>query len=353
MRCRLGEALAENLPELPAPSGGGGGARQRGQVADHDNVLIQIAGHENVVVVGPTARRDRLSEALRRLDAETVEIPPLLPYLPDRGEQEDAIEDALSHDAPHPLLCIVHGDQYQSHDQLLRRLKEDTLPSRLQLEVAVTASVMGWPQDFASNDQLRRLLLRGLAKELSLGPQAAVTEIDAALQALPGPALIHTYLLSRDLERHGSRLIDAYLELWQSWPELRPGQRLLVLLFVQYQTARGLGPFRRWRLLQVNREISTWLEPPGKPPGFTQQRLQERFDRLMVRVLPRLQGVTETEAETWALSSRVARVCHSPELIADIKKLYREYEEPRIPMDTLASELRSLLVRHCRKETFG
>jgi hypothetical protein len=315
-------------------------------------------------VVAYFATADELAGRVTAALAETVRaaapsrIPELLPYLSDRGRQEDAILKALSEPAPHPLVCIVHGDEYQSHHQLMRRLQEDTLPRLLQLDVPVTARVMGWPADFAGFGELRHQLLGGLARELSLGGQAAVEPIDAALEALPGPALVHTHVLSRDFERHGAPLLEAYLELWQGWPELRPGRRLLAVLFVQYQLAAGQTAWHRWRLRRLNRQLARALEPPagsGSPaPGGLDL---SRFDRLTVRVLPRLEDVTQTEAETWALSETVGRVCASVELVADIAQLYRDYEARtearRIPMDTLARELMRLLERRCRQESFA
>jgi Domain of unknown function (DUF4062)/inactive STAND len=298
-----------------------------------------------------------LVEQLR--PAAPVSIPPLLPYLSDRGRQEEAIDRALSGDAARPLVCIVHGDEHQSHDQLLRRLKDDMLPRLLQLDVPVTALVMGWPPDFASVGELRGLLLRGLATELSLPRQSSLARIDAALEALPGPALVHTHVLSRDFEGHGARLLEAFLSLWQGWPELRPGRRLVPLLFVHYQLGAAHSPWQRFRLRRLNRQLARSLEAldeRGAPVGGELDDLS-RFDRLTVRVLPQLEGVTQTEAETWALSDPVTRVCPSAELVADIRQLYRDYEARtdarRIPMDTLARELRRLLERRCRQETFA
>jgi hypothetical protein len=290
--------------------------------------------------------------------AAPVSIPPLLPYLSDRGRQEEAIDRALSGDASRPLVCIVHGDEHQSHDQLLRRLKDDMLPRLLQLDVPVTALVMGWPPDFASEGELRGLLLRGLATELSLPRQSSLARIDAALEALPGPALVHTHMLSRDFERQGARLLETYLSLWQDWPELRPGRRLAALLFVHYQLGATQGPWQRLRLRRLNSQLARWLEPPDESGSPAESELDlRRFDRLTVRVLPRLESVTQTEAETWALSEPVARVCPSAELVADIRQLYRDYETRtdarRIPMDTLARELKRLLERRCRQETFA
>jgi hypothetical protein len=297
-----------------------------------------------------------LNEHISGSDAVRAEIPPLLPYLSDRSRQEGALGEVLAQEASHPVVCIIHGDEYQSHDQLLRRLEKDTLPRLLELDVAVSAVVMGWPADCETHEELQRLLVRGLARELSLG-EASIERIDAALEALPGLAVVHTHVLSRDLERQGVRLLEAYLQLWQRWPEVRRGRRLLALLFVQYQLAKHQGQLQQWRARRLNQRLARALELPRNAAGSTSGWLDaSRFDRLTVRVLPRLEDVTENEANDWARSSAVGRVCASAELVADIQVLYREYEarteKRRIPMDTLAPELKKLLERRCRKESF-
>jgi hypothetical protein len=290
--------------------------------------------------------------------AAPVHIPPLLPYLSDRGRQEEALDRALLEDGTRPLVCIVHGDEHQSHDQLLRRLKDDMLPRLLELDVPVAAPVMGWPSDPASAGEVRGLLLRGLATELSLPRRTSLGQIDAALEALPGPAVVHTHVLSRDFECHGSRLLDTYLGLWQEWPDLRPGRRLLALLFVQYQLGAGQGLWQRARLRRLNRQIVKVLKAqeggrPAAPVGLD----VSRYDRISLCVLPELEDVTRTEAETWALSDPVARVCPSAELVADIRQIYRDHEASTdahdIPMETLARELRILLERRCQLESFA
>jgi hypothetical protein len=289
-----------------------------------------------------------------------ADIPPLLPYLCDRSRQEDALAEALERKATHPLVCIIHGNEYQSHDQLLRRIKEASLPRLLELDVAVSSYEIGWPADFASPDELHRLLARELAKKLLTGTQAPIEKIDAALQQLPGPVLVQTYVLTSDFERHGLQIIDAFLDFWQRWPELHPGRRLLALLSVQYEVREGarIGPFRRWQLRKLNRKIETMLEPPGSAPGSQRSTFDfSRFDRLNGVVLPLLEGVTRTEAESWARSNEVTRICASEELLTEVRALYQRYEEQaedeRIPMDTLGRELKSFLERHCLKETFA
>ena len=52
---------------------------------------------------------------------------------------------------------------------------------------------------------------------------------------------MHSEVLSRDLERHGAWPLEHYLDLWQRWPDLRLGRRLLVVLFVKYQLGEGHG----------------------------------------------------------------------------------------------------------------
>jgi hypothetical protein len=55
--------MTERLPDLTPPAGGAAGARQRAKIAGHENVLIQIDGGDNVVIVargdGALGPRDR------------------------------------------------------------------------------------------------------------------------------------------------------------------------------------------------------------------------------------------------------------------------------------------------------
>ena len=48
------------------------------------------------------------------------EIPSLLPYLPNRTAQEfelgQAIQNLFIKTIRQPLVCVVHGDEFQSHD---------------------------------------------------------------------------------------------------------------------------------------------------------------------------------------------------------------------------------------------
>ena len=62
--------------------------------------------------------------------------PDLLPYLLDRSDQENDLRKAvLYHRATtplRPLVCIIHGDEYECHTEFLKRLRDVSLPTILE-----------------------------------------------------------------------------------------------------------------------------------------------------------------------------------------------------------------------------
>src|SRR5262245_1949580 len=61
-------------------------------------------------------------------------IPPLLPYLADRNAQKYVFGETLKqrHERPtRPILCIIYGDEFQSHEMFQERLVRNWLPQLL------------------------------------------------------------------------------------------------------------------------------------------------------------------------------------------------------------------------------
>ena len=100
------------------------------------------------------------------------DLPSLLPHLVDRSEQEFKLSEALQRfntAAPYPFVCLIHGNEFQSHDMFLERLKEDVLPRLLNLnreQAAIMEYSLHWPSRFGDADELHRKLQMGLAKTL-------------------------------------------------------------------------------------------------------------------------------------------------------------------------------------------
>ncbi|MEM9449285.1 MAG: hypothetical protein AAGA75_12230 [Cyanobacteria bacterium P01_E01_bin.6] len=108
-------------------------------------VLGQQSGGQAINISGGTVVfQDSQGRPVRPEELNKLpKVPPLLPYLPDRTEQEyelgKAIQNLMVRPRQQPLLCIVHGDEQQSHDQFLDRLQKVSLPRLLQLNLKTTS----------------------------------------------------------------------------------------------------------------------------------------------------------------------------------------------------------------------
>ena len=92
--------------------------------------------------------------------------PDLLPYLPDRDSQKDAIEAALErlkqHGSPRPIVFMIHGDINQSHDTFIERLQGYILPNVLGIDPvdkAIQKCDLRWP---SGHNEFRQQLGRNL-----------------------------------------------------------------------------------------------------------------------------------------------------------------------------------------------
>ena len=277
------------------------------------------------------------------------EIPPLLPFLCDRSRQELKLGQAVRQSSPYPLVCLVPGEESQGHDMFLRRVKEVSLPRLLDLETAVTLYPMAWPPRFQGMSELHQMLSDDLASNVR-GKLVSMTDVNSDLARIPGPVLIHTHVLTENWLKHENQILEGFLQFWQRWPPLAPGQRLFVFLFIQYQIQREQGFFVRRRLRALNQTISKDLEEIN----FA------RFDRINGAVLPELEGVTRIDAENWARSRQVTEFCSGEEegLVEEVRQLFERPELAMtvnsIPMNTFARELKRILSRYGRpRESFA
>lgn len=272
-------------------------------------------------------------------------IPPLLPYLPNRGEQEFRLGEALrqlKEPFTFPILCITHGDEFQCHDMFLERLKEITLPKLLDLHPKrklVSLYPLHWPASLKNIEDLVPRLRQNLSETLLNRSMATLIEINKVLELHSGPVIIHTHILTEDWQRYGSRVLGDYLKFWHEWPSLSTGQQIFVVLFVKYQMKHLNNFVKRLHLKWLNKNISDAL----------QKHTFSQFKRLTCVVLPRLTGITRLQAENWALREEIKRFYAGPNIMSEIRKIYFEWENEHatsaIPMEFLAEKLRLILER--------
>jgi Domain of unknown function (DUF4062)/inactive STAND len=279
--------------------------------------------------------------------ANTPSIPDMLPYLCDRSDQEYELH-ALVHSetrTDRPLLCLVHGEETEAHDKFLERLQRVMLPQLLprQTERAgVRSYQLEWPSRFRTPQEMQSRLILSLSKEVLDNVVGTCEMISARIGENLGPVVVHSHVITENWQQERLRGLDAFIELWQGWPDLAIGQKLFVFLFIKYQGNKSFGPHKLRQYRRVNREIREALS----------QRDFSCFGRVTTAVLTELKGPTLAETQDWARSEEVGKFCDRQALVTATGEYYAQWarENPkiiptRIPTEELAPRLREMISR--------
>ena len=282
------------------------------------------------------------------------DIPPLLPYLANRRDQETELEEGLkilfNNPFPKPLVCIIHGDEFQCHDMFLLRLRKVSLPKLLKLNTSINLYELPWPSRIINLRKLQNRLKKDLADQVMkdkspLTKDIKTEDINNYLASIE-PIIIHTHLLTNDWQQHQSGIIGELLEFWQNWPKLSQQQRLIICLFIKYQTKQNLGFFKKRKFQSLNRKILRSIKDLSSPDFI------KKFDRIIIVVLPKLQGILQGEVESWARNVAIKSYCWNEEnvedLIGAIQDMFEGWEKKQrseaIPMNYLAENLTNILM---------
>jgi hypothetical protein len=270
-------------------------------------------------------------------------VPPLLPYLANRGEQERSLEAVLKRVDPRnmqPMVCVIHGDEDECHEAFLGRIKDHILPKLATVQshrTSLKSAFVKWPERCRGLDELHEELRRSVAEKIRNDPAATLAETNATLVHYPGLILFHTTLLTQEYQEFDGDAVKAYLQFWQQWPTLAPGQFILVCLCVKYQVKEGLGLHKRLLYhYYVNQRLVRSIE----------RLAQESLDRVIHTVLPRLEEVRQQDVENW-VEAHARHFCQDYTIFGDVRSIFREWEKKNarseMPMEVLATELTKVL----------
>jgi hypothetical protein len=125
---------------------------------------------------------------------------------------------------------------------------------------------------------------------------------------------------------------------WDAWPDLIPGRNLTVLLSIAYEHARRRPAWLRW------------LAPLDRLRlGQRRQRVKRFLDSLELgdaglngAVLTELTAVSYTEARQW-VQAHASHFCYTQELLAEVRRVYDEFQRDELQMEELARALKKLL----------
>ena len=152
-----------------------------------------------------------------RTAAQTAAVPPMLPYLCDRRDQEDGLVDLVASGSL-PVACVVHGHKWEGHDEFLERLRhekalEDLLGAR---EEGLAVHAIQLSRDRLSEGRHDSALFSALKARLLKRRLASDAELRAHFMALSQPLVAVVQLTSEDLDCESGSPVEPLVRAWRS-----------------------------------------------------------------------------------------------------------------------------------------
>jgi hypothetical protein len=261
-----------------------------------------------------------------------------LPYLCDRSAQERDLKEVLRRHRPpqarRPLLCVIHGDEYECHDEFIKRLQSALLPELLGLKVAVEECYWdGLPPPRPAAGYFWLSLGEQLLNPAPDSEAECRELILKKLAASESPLFINLKWYTENCEPNGAELFASFLRFWEGWPDLPANKLVICGLSLVYQRSK-----------ESKSRFGFWQKPPNERLRLSVAQLKNKSsDKLTLAVLTELQAITRKEAEDWPNHPKVRSHYQISKKV--ITELYRRKEDRPIAMEILAEELRALLTR--------
>ena len=322
-------------------------------IPEHQKIPLDLIKNKNETEAKLVELRGILSQRLETV-AGLSDLSKALsraPYRLNRIEQRLTLSQALKEldqRSDRPLICLVHGDKYQSQDMFIEYLGEVFLPKLLK-EPGTVIYPLQFPESLKSfHDQLQYELSRTVLKDELTESNELINNF---LAQSPVPVIIYAYVYCDQWLKRSCEAIKKFLIFWENWPALMTNQRLFVFLLIIDNCKQKHGGFRGFPLIFLD-DINTKLNKEIKRllGAFSSSNFSQ-FDNFRGLVLPELKGITEQQAVEWV---DIMGRTHFPDNLAFIKDVKLEIQAifsqcktkdlpKRIPMDELARQLSGIL----------
>ena len=278
----------------------------------------------------------------------------LLPFLVNREEQDCVVEGVI-HSLPpsprRPVVCLVHGDEDDCPDMYVERLAKHSLGLMAPdfCNAPIKKYPVIWPEHLPQLDDLHDRLARELHIQLNRGRAARSSRsrsrsersrgggldlLNRKLARFPGPVILFTEVTTSDLADHGEAAITRFLDFWEKWPDLRPNQRLIVFLLIEYGTRSRLRFFNPDS--RINRRVENFITEEEKSVDL--------HENVHGELIPRLHDISKREVENW-----IARELQPlyPHKVPSARKTVRLIFEKSstLPLEDVAQKLSDILFR--------
>ncbi len=169
----------------------------------------------------------RLSEWLKTPPtgsaSSTIGVPPALPYLCDRIDQEAFFVDSYaSETSPRMIACVIHGHRNESHTALLDRfLAAGLIDKVLRCQEEGARSVLLRPAPFKlKNAQFGDALKSAFKSAVMDKITATDAELRAYLSALPNPLVCEVQVTWSAFKEVGDQTIKGLIDAWMALPSV-------------------------------------------------------------------------------------------------------------------------------------
>jgi hypothetical protein len=307
-----------------------------------DNFRSHLLKQHLVSSFNNTAELSALvSAAVSNLDLRDPtrrDLPPILPYLCDRSDQEEEltrqIAEMKQNKPRRPFICIVHGDELECQDSFVDRLRLVTLPRLLNLDQKnppVKQYTLDWESNSGPTQVRLKRLLSSLASNLAGNSLATMDEVRTVLGRHESPVMIVCHLYAEYWQGEEPDLIRSWIDIWSNWPDLVVGRNLFVLLCIHYKNTKKLSFFQRWSYDRRHAGIREFITSitPGQ-------------HNVHIAILPELSAIPRNEAEHW-VREHASEFCRTQQVLPEIRSLYEEAGTGAIPMERIATEFDRLL----------
>jgi hypothetical protein len=296
----------------------------------------------------------------RQRTAAPRSVPELLPYLPDRHPQEERLAEALrpllAMDGTGPLMVVLHGEEDQRVERFRDRFLLHSLPTLLGPTLSARDFALPWPADLSPDEGFAERFRQRIAHHLRSDRCAPGP---ARLLARNGQELVVLWssLYTDDWGRQGARVFEHVCRFWRE-SEAAQDDGLLHWVTINYKKPPAYTPriprlrwldrrywshwFRSRRLRRRNQSIRATLQAMAGSRAGTASPV----------VVPELESVRRSDAESWARSEPVRTFLRDPSpwwLEDAVAAFYRRWESERgtkdIPLEELGPFLRQQLAQ--------
>ena len=266
-------------------------------------------------------------------------IHPILRYLSNRSVQRDELHDALIEckDTLHckPLVCFVHGDEKECHDQFLEKAQSYILPELLNLpdkSNSINLKRFEWPTATGTTARRMKRIESDLAYQMTDKRDADANKIVQALNARKDRPIIYFNLKVANWEKGDESLIKSWLDYWNNLPDLAFGKQLFIFLCIKYKSTEGIPFLRKLKYTKRN----------DNARRFITQLDFNVYKKLHAVTLPELCVVPHDEMEEWIMKY-APKHCDPEALKEEIDKYFTAHKMHGIPMSDLAKQLKVFL----------